>query len=80
MFSKPPPRKKVMGSSQTESSFLTISWLILSAITDNIAQEDEQWLGEESELPGETSWGNLTVPTATDQLASTEFRILRVFL
>ena len=80
MFSKPPPRKKVMGSSQTESSFLTISWLILSRISDNIAQEDEQWLGEESELPGETSWGNLTVQTATDQLASTEFRILRVFL
>lgn len=80
MFSKPPPRKKVMGSSQTESSFLTISWLILSRISDNIAQEDEQWLGEESELPGETSWGHLTDQTATDQLASAEFRILRVFL
>ena len=56
---------------QREASFITISWLILSEIVDNIGQEDEQWLGEESDLPGETGWRDPSVQTTTDQLSST---------
>jgi len=52
-------------------SFITNSWLILSPIFENIGEEDEQWLGEESDLPGETCWRDPSVQTTTDQLSST---------
>ena len=79
MFSKPLPKKKVLGGFIERAEFHNYQLAIIEHYLLR-SQEDEQWLDEESVLPAETSWWSPTVQTASDQLLSTQFRILRVFL